>query len=486
VNRRLGLRARLVLAAAYLLVAVLVALEIPFALSVERRAVEELKSVEIGYASLIASQVSGAVADLNGRAAIPGPTNQVLATAVAGVIDRVPDARILIVDSKRRSLLDVPEGTPNGTPFETAERPELVAALSGSITSVQRHSDTVGDDLLLVAVPIFFNGQNLVGAVRISQSMGEVRADVRRAWAGLVVVGLIALAVGLVLAWLLAAGVAAPVARLEQTAARFGSGRLEARAELRGPAEVAALAQSFNAMADAVTANLQAQRDFLANASHQLRTPLTGLRLRLEAIEGEGGAAAGQAGKAQGEVDRLSRLVGDLLTLAKAASAESTGASVELATVAAQAAERWAGAAAEAGHELRAGPAPRNRVAVWADPGDLAQLADNLIENAIRYTPEGTTVTVSAEAGGDGAVLVVADDGPGIPEAERGKVFDRFYRGSGGRRAGSGTGLGLAIVVQLAGRWGGTARLAPAGRGTRVEVAFPAVQGPATSPPTIS
>jgi signal transduction histidine kinase len=112
---------------------------------------------------------------------------------------------------------------------------------------------------------------------------------------------------------------------------------------------------------------------------------------------------------------------------------------------------------------------------VWADAGDLAHVFDNLVENALRYAPDGTRVTIEAERRDGHTVLAVADDGPGIPPQDRARIFERFYRGSTGRRAGAGTGLGLAIVAELVERWGGDVRLGE-GDGTRVEAAFPEVR----------
>ena len=108
---------------------------------------------------------------------------------------------------------------------------------------------------------------------------------------------------------------------------------------------------------------------------------------------------------------------------------------------------------------------------VFADPGDLAHVVDNLVENALRYTPPGAHVTVESESANGRATLVVADNGPGIPDEDRDRVFERFYRGSNGRRLGPGTGLGLAIVAELVERWDGEVTLAD-GPGTRIQVAF--------------
>jgi signal transduction histidine kinase len=223
-------------------------------------------------------------------------------------------------------------------------------------------------------------------------------------------------------------------------------------------------------MAGALSANVAAQQDFFANASHQLRTPLTGLRLRLEAIEHEGGPAAEQAAKAQGELDRLAKLVQDLLDLTRASSTRTLGSPVELTEVARTAVDRWTGPVEAAGKRLRL--ELDGAAEVRADPADLDHIVDNLIENAIRYCPPGTTISVEAGNRGGVPTLAVADDGPGIPAADRHRIFERFYRGTNGRRAGPGTGLGLAIVQELVERWGGRVELSNR-QGTCVEATFP-------------
>jgi signal transduction histidine kinase len=225
-------------------------------------------------------------------------------------------------------------------------------------------------------------------------------------------------------------------------------------------------------MASELGSTVRSQRDFVANASHQLRTPLTGLRLRLEAVEADGGPTGDEASKALVEVDRLSALVEDLLSLQSAASAGGPGDPTDLAAAARDAVERWGREADRSGMTLRAeAPSP---VVAEASSTDLAQALDNLIENAIKYAGPGAMITVDAHNGGRAAVVSVSDTGPGIPTEERGRVFERFYRGSTGRSGAPGTGLGLAIVAEVAGRWGGEATLGgtPDG-GTMVEIRLP-------------
>ena len=320
-----------------------------------------------------------------------------------------------------------------------------------------------------MTVPVVDQAE-VVGGVRVAASTAAVDASVRRSWLRLALIGLAVIAAGLALAWFLAGTVARPVRRLVSAADRLGHGDLDARASEGGPRELDTLARAFNRMAETLAANVAAQRDFVANASHQLRTPLTGLKLRLEAIRSEGGEAAEQAAKADLEVDRLGALVDDLLELARASSSEPTGRSVDLGDQAARAVERWRTPAEQAGQTLRLEATAT--AGVWADPADVAHILDNLIENAVRYSPAGSDIVVTASSGHAGPYLSVSDNGPGIPPADRDRVFDRFYRGANGRRSGPGTGLGLAIVAELVERWNGRVRLVE-GPETRIEASFP-------------
>jgi two-component system, OmpR family, sensor kinase len=452
-------RARLVLAAAYLLAAVVIALAVPLALSVDRRATSELESDVVANASVLSSRVSGLVND--------GETER-LEEVIGGAT--VGDAARTVVVSDTGALLADTEGAAAvGTPFATAERPEFQAALGGEIDVRRRHSDTLGEELLLVTVPVT-NLDQTIGALRVSAPMGEVESSVRSSWLALGLIGLVVVLAGLVLAWILAGSIARPVEKLRAAAGRLGRGDLEARVEPEGPQEIDELGRSFNRMAGELSDNLAAQRDFVANASHQLRTPLTGIKLRLEAIRGEGGAAADEAAKAEAELDRLSLLVDDLLALARASSDHASPERVDLGDAARSAGRRWAEPAATAGHDLVVAEADSGHA--WAAPADVAHVLDNLIENAIRYSPSGSRIEVQVDSDG----FVVSDTGPGIPPAERERIFERFYRGAEGRAAGPGTGLGLAIVAELAERWGGSVELLD-GPGTRVRARF---QGHAT------
>jgi signal transduction histidine kinase len=198
------------------------------------------------------------------------------------------------------------------------------------------------------------------------------------------------------------------------------------------------------------------QQDFVADASHQLRTPLTGLRLRLENLaDRERGdpATAAELEASMGEIDRLSQIVDELLVLSRAGEHELPGERVDLGEAAERAAERWRRSAAERRIEILA--RGDGAADAWCARPDLDRSIDALVENALRYSPDGSAVTIAA---GPGRIEVL-DEGPGLEPGEEEAVFERFSRGSAGRHGPSGTGLGLPIARELTRQWGGNVSL---------------------------
>jgi two-component system, OmpR family, sensor kinase len=336
-----------------------------------------------------------------------------------------------------------------------------------------RHSDTLGEDLLYSAVPVTDAGR-VAGAVRVTQSVGAVHDRVRRSVLALAAIGAAALGLGLVFAWFLADSLSRPLRKLAETARRVEEGDLDARAEVTGATEQREVTIAFNDMTERIGTVLAAQREFVSNASHQLRTPLTGLRLRLEsaAAKAHSPDLECELVAAEQEVDRLARLLNTLLMLAREGQTPVTGRLVSLGLASKHAHERWEPRAEQRGQRLRLEAG--EDVVAHATEEDLAIILDNLIENALHYSPEGSAVTIEFGREGDEAYLAVLDDGPGIAPGEEQAVFERFRRGSASKNA-SGTGLGLAIVQTLVQRWGGQASLAARlDGGTRAEIRLPA------------
>jgi signal transduction histidine kinase len=201
---------------------------------------------------------------------------------------------------------------------------------------------------------------------------------------------------------------------------------------------------------------LRAQQRFVADASHQLRTPLTGLRLRIEAAASAGRSEAARAADLQaasGEVARLAALVDGLLALSRADEHRIAPAPCDLVAVAEDAADRFASAAMRADVALRVVPGPRP-VAGCCVAHDAGRALDALIENALVYAADGGIVEITVAPGR----IEVRDRGPGLAGDEHDDVFDRFHRGSASHDS-PGTGLGLPIARALARSWGGEARL---------------------------
>jgi signal transduction histidine kinase len=373
----------------------------------------------------------------------------------AGYQDRT-GGRVVVVDRAGVTVADSDPPAPGRRDLST--RPEIAAALRGEHTAGSRFSATLGGTFLYVAVPVASQGQ-VYGAVRITYPTATVDARVRRVWLALAVVAVVVLGVVALVGLALARSTTRPMRALEQATTAVARGDLEARAPTdQGPPEVRRLAASFNDMAARLGRLLEAQRAFVADASHQLRTPLTALRLRLENLEATmPAAAAGDLGAAAAETGRLARLVDGLLALARAEAAPGRREVVDLAAVVADRQAAWAPLAAEQDVELAVQPGPA--AAVWAVPGAVEQVLDNLLENALRFAPVGSSVELAVRQAEGWVELHVTDQGSGMPADQRERAFDRFWRGPASDRDGSG--LGLAIVRQLLEASGGTAGLQP-------------------------
>jgi two-component system, OmpR family, sensor kinase len=452
----MSLRARLLAAFAYALLVVIVALMVPLATNLDDRVNAEVEADSAAQAQVVAASV----ADQLDR---PERLQQVSAEASEQL-----GGRVFIVDGRGRLLADSSGESELGTSvFADEEHPPLLEALDGGIGQGTHEPDL---DVLSTAVPIVRN-QRTIGALEVEQSLASVNDEVRNDVAALIGIGVLALALGLGVAWILAGSLSRPLHALADAARRMAGGDLGARAPERGSSEQVEVARSFNEMADRLGAVLESQRAFVADASHQLRTPLTGLRLRLEAAAGKAGpgAAAEDLAAAERETERLSAVVGDLLALASSEEDAEPGRA-ELGTAARAAAGRWRDPADESGRELLV--SGDGELEVTAGERDLALILDNLLENAIKYSPRGSAVEIAWSRLDDGALLQVHNAGGPLGEEERERAFERFFRGASSNRR-PGTGLGLPIVAALARRAGGDARLANGSDGVVAEVRLP-------------
>jgi signal transduction histidine kinase len=453
-----SLRLRLMAAFAFVLVLILVAIEVPLALSLANRVTSEIEDNAALQAQAVATAASGQLS-----------RPRVLDGIVSGAADEL-GGRVIVVDRRGRLLAD--SAGDELLPGSYADRPEIAEALAGQTSQGTRHSETLDQELLYTAVPVVEAGRT-VGAARVTQSVEAVQARVRRNVLALAGVGLIALVLGLVLAWIVAGSLARPLRELARTARRVEEGDLDARVEPSGASEQREVAHAFNDMTERLSQSLAAQREFVGNASHQLRTPLTSLRLRIEAasLKTEEAEAQRDLRAAELELERLSRLLSSLLALAREGERPTLVRPTALGDASVEASERWQAHAAESRHRLEL--ADGAEVYVRAGEEDVAIVLDNLIENALRYSPDGTQITLGWDRDDSSGRLSVLDEGPGVSADEETQLFERFARGTSSKGV-AGTGLGLAIVATLARRWGGSARIQRrAEGGARAEVRFP-------------
>ncbi len=378
-------------------------------------------------------------------------------------------ARVVVVDRTGTLLIDTDTTRPEGRSF--ASRPEIATALTGRPAVGERRSQTLDQRIVFVAVPTASGGR-VHGAVRVSvgaQALDERVLRYRLALGGIAVVVLGAVAV---VGWLLARWVVRPLDELGRAAGRAGDGDLSARAdETQGPPEVRELARRLNASTARLQALIAAQHDFVADASHQLRTPLTALRLRLENLERDitAGGRDDLEG-ALGEADRLGRLVEGLLTLVRAERVNEQQVPEDVAETVRERVAAWAPLAEDESIRLEL-VAPEEPMPARVVPGAVEQILDNLLDNALLATGGRGEVRVGLERSGGWVLLTVSDRGPGMTPQQLASAFERFWT----TRGREGSGLGLAIVDQLARACGGTATLRPRdGGGLVAEVRLPA------------
>ena len=285
-------------------------------------------------------------------------------------------------------------------------------------------------------------------------TVGQPLAPVDRAQEGLaktfLIAGSLTVAAALLAAIFAAARIASPLRRMASAAGAVDAGDLSDRMPEGGAREVRQLAESFNRMLDRLEDAFAQQRAFVSDASHELRTPLTAIRGQIEVLGRSRAPSSGEieatASQVNREILRMDRLVDDLTLLAQ--SDEGVAYRTSWIDLEQLIAEAVGGAAGGPRRCLEVGSVPRGRLR--ADGDRLAQVLRNLVQNALEHTGPGGVVRVSAGVRGERVRVTVDDDGPGIPPAERERIFDRFHRTDFSRtRRGGGSGLGLAIAKAI-------------------------------------
>ncbi|MGW2044599.1 HAMP domain-containing sensor histidine kinase [Streptomyces sp. NPDC001858] len=386
--------------------------------------------------------------------------------------------KVLIVDERGR-LLATSHPLTEREEGNLATWPGIAAALQGTATADVRTSTIGGVQYLAVATPVA-HGAEKQGAVRITLPTRMVSERVHHVWLLLALGGLAALTAVAALGFVIARWTGRPIRELERATHELAVGGAATPVAItNGPPEVRSLAATFNRTAARLEHLLASQRAFAGEASHQLKTPLAALRLRLENLESDIALhARGSLTAALTETDRLARMVEGLLAMARLDESAAEREKIDLGRVCAERHRAWTPLFEQ--HGVWLALAGDYDGEVLALPGAVEQILDNLLSNALRVAPPGSTVSVDPRchtpherrftprgphrpAGPAWVELHVMDEGPGMTEEQRRRAFDRFWRAPDAPKGG--TGLGLALVQRLAHASGGEVVLRPAPHG---------------------
>jgi signal transduction histidine kinase len=361
-----------------------------------------------------------------------------------------------------------------------ATAPELLAARAGrSAPDIRREAGTA-EERLFAAAPIAEEGHAPLGYVQLARPMSPIYAEIRWLWLSLLGAGGAILLGTVLVSLLLARRLADPIVQLTRTSERLAQGCLGERAPLNGPVEIRHLGQAFNRMADRLQNMLHRQQAFVAHAAHEFRSPLAGLRLRLEMLQrpdtqDDRPLTRRYLGQMEREVDQLRRLVDHLLMLVSLDEGQRPPpVALDLAPLLYEVADEVGPLARAAGVDLRV-DVPPHLPSLHGSPEQLRVVVRNLLDNAIKYSPAGGLVTLAAQAADHEVQVAVCDQGIGISPEARPHVFERFYRVDATRASGQdGAGLGLALVHAIVTSHGGRVSVASTpGVGSTFQVHLP-------------
>ncbi|MDD2648096.1 MAG: ATP-binding protein [Eubacteriales bacterium] len=309
-----------------------------------------------------------------------------------------------------------------------------------------------------------YKDESVIGALLYSSPVDEMMMTLDKMQARITLIFVVAAIAACLIALLFSRWVTNPIAALTRGIQRMAKGDFSARVTVRSSGEMKHLADTFNGMSEKLESLDQSRSQFVSNASHELKTPLATMKILLENMIYEPNMPPEMRLEfmqdMNKEIDRLNAIISDLLTLVKIDSKhmELNRENLSLASLTDEIVRSLKPMAEKQGHTLiyeASNPCP-----VYGDPVKLRQVVYNLVDNAIKYTPNGGHISVSLIKSGRDAVLTVTDDGQGIPEEDQKHIFERFYRVDKARsRETGGTGLGLSIVSQIVRLHGGTIRV---------------------------
>lgn len=436
---------------------------------------------------------------------------------------RSAGARVTVVDSQLQVLFSSDEAVP--IHFEH-DHPEIVAAQLGGEQHDIRWDEWRSEERLFVAAPIMNTEEaeeeeeeeeegeggagimSEAGVVQLSVPMAPLYAEMRRTWVSLLTAGTVVLLVTVLVSLVLARQMVGPIRNLTTVTEAMAAGNLNQKVTPAGPDEIERLGQAFNHMAEQVREMLARQQAFVANAAHELRSPLTSIRLRIEMLQhrthDDPALAQRYLHQIEHEVEHLRRMVDHLLALSRSdAGRAAERSSLDLAPVLYELADEMGPLVQAGGLELQV-EVPPHLPAVMANADPIRMVVRNLLDNAIKYTPAGGQVTLRATAGhrptttdnsqssgprpaaGDhlhrpqppSVIIQVSDTGPGIPHEHLPHIFDRFYRVDKRRsRSQGGAGLGLSLVRSTVESHGGEVSVdSTPGQGSTFTVRLPAAE----------
>jgi signal transduction histidine kinase len=326
----------------------------------------------------------------------------------------------------------------------------------------------------IVDLPLIDSSGDLQGYVELSDGPAygsEIGKSVAWAWA---LAGSIAVALAALIGWLVSRRISQPIVALTDVTTAMSAGDLSQRAHVAGRDEIGTLARSFNEMADQVEETITALRRFVSDAAHELHSPLTALQTDLELSAGERDEARRTAliEQAQQQTIRLRELADSLLDLSRVeAAGQASFVAVNINDLLRDLGEPYASQADQAGltFSLEVPPDP---IELRGNPAQLRRAIGNLVDNAIKFTPEGGAVTISLRKTMDTIELCVQDTGIGVPEDDLPQLFNRFHRGRNVANY-PGNGLGLAIVKAIVDAHGGSVSATNISPGSRFCILLP-------------